>query len=669
MSETRSSCRDAENRSSGRTALIKSSLIALTWVLGGLNGARGDELRGKQPLPRTASDLFQNTKLWTLHLHFTPDQWAAIEPEMRRGDRFGGMPPGPSMFLAPVMTKEGDRDGDGMLSRPEFHDLGEQWFTRWDGASEGKLGSKQVRDGLNTVLGPPPGAEAPSPRMNLQGPKGKRNGVSAMVGIDFSYVHATLDFEGLTLPNVAVRYKGNGTFMESRGSLKRSFKVDINKYVKGQQLAGSSTLNLHSNVTDASLMNEALAYRLYRDAGVPAPRVGYAKVFVTVPGLHDRRYFGIYSLVENIDKNFIQDSLQARGGALFKPVSPALFTDLGDQWDDYRQTYDPKTDLTTAQERRVMEFCKLVSRSSDADFAARLGDFVDLDELARYMAVTTWLSDMDGLLGPGQNFYVFLHPVTNKLLFMPWDQDHSFGQFPMRGTQEEREQLSIQQPWEGSNRFLERVYRVEAFQTRYMARFKEFSAGLFRPERFGPQIVETAAAIRPAVQEESSEKLARFDKAVAGEPLSIGFGPPPAPAAERGKPSTTTGPTFPRMEVIPIRPFAEKRSLSVAAQVAGESSGRTIGSTPPPPGQSRGDFSPGGFLAGLFLRELDGNRDGSISHEEFTQGFSTWFTSWDVDKTARLTDAQLRSGIDKNLAFVPGGPPSASRDRQDGQKP
>jgi hypothetical protein len=71
--------------------------------------------------------------------------------------------------------------------------------------------------------------------------------------------------------DVAVRYKGNGTFMESRASTKRSFKIELNKYVKGQKLKGLTTLNLHCNVTDTSWMNEILSYRLYRDAKVPAP--------------------------------------------------------------------------------------------------------------------------------------------------------------------------------------------------------------------------------------------------------------------------------------------------------------------------------------------------------------------------------------------------------------
>ena len=41
--------------------------------------------------------------------------------------------------------------------------------------------------------------------------------------------------------------------------------------------------------------------------------------------------------------------------------------------------------------------------------------FLDLDNFSRYMAVTTWLSTLDSILGIGQNYYVYLHPKTGKL--------------------------------------------------------------------------------------------------------------------------------------------------------------------------------------------------------------------------------------------------------------
>ena len=80
------------------------------------------------------------------------------------------------------------------------------------------------------------------------------------------------------------------TARQPRGSDKISLKVDLNKYVKGQRLAGLTTINFQNNITDVGWMNEVLAYRLYRDAGALAPRTTYAQVYVTVEGQGEKRY-------------------------------------------------------------------------------------------------------------------------------------------------------------------------------------------------------------------------------------------------------------------------------------------------------------------------------------------------------------------------------------------
>ena len=55
-----------------------------------------------------------------------------------------------------------------------------------------------------------------------------------------------------------------------------------------------------------------------------------------------------------------------------------------------------------------------MSSSSDAEFASKVAEYLDIDNFARYMAITAWLSDLDGILGPGQNYYLFLHPKTQQ---------------------------------------------------------------------------------------------------------------------------------------------------------------------------------------------------------------------------------------------------------------
>ena len=100
-----------------------------------------------------------------------------------------------------------------------------------------------------------------------------------------------------------------------------------------------------------------------------------------------------------------------------------------------------------------------MTQADDATFAAHIGEFIDLPEFARFMAVMVYLSDLDGILGPGQNLYLHLHPKSQQFQFIPWDQDHSWGQFD-RASQEQRDKLSIHHPWQGENSFLERMFKA-----------------------------------------------------------------------------------------------------------------------------------------------------------------------------------------------------------------
>jgi spore coat protein CotH len=648
------------------------------------------------PCPQRCADVFQTAAVWTVDLTFTPEQWKAMEPdggpnagpggERGGGGRFGGPPRGmfgPGMFLAPVFLKAGDADNDRKLSADEFRTLGEKWFAQWDKERRGKVNSDQLKAGLTETFPPPTPGGGPGPRPPgagpgggpgpnfLQGANGKRNGLSSAAGIEFEYVNANLEFADHRFEDVAVRYKGNGTFMQSRGSEKRSLKVDLNKFEKGQKIANVTTLNFHNCVTDPSWMNEVLSYRLFRDAGVPAPRSAYARLRITVPGRFERKYFGLYSLIENPDKSFIEDLFGTKKGALFKPVTPQPFADLGDDWNAYQQTYDPKTDLKPAHKQRVIDFAKLVSHADDDTFAKKLAEFLDLDEFARFMAVTVWLVTLDSILGPGQNYYVYLEPKTDKFVFIPWDLDHSFGQFFLMGSQGDRNNLDIHKPWRGENRFLERVFKVDAFKRLYLARMEEFAKTIFTPQRFHQQVDELGAALRGAVAEESKEKLARFDMAVAGEapaPAPFPGAPfaPPANAAASPKSDATATPAPERPRfgpmppgfppaVPPIKPFVVARAQSVADQLAGKSSGQPIGDFGRPPGGrgGPGGGGPGNFLARPFMNALDADKDGELTSEECLTRFAQWFASWDGEKRGAIDETQLRAGLDRELFRPP----------------
>ncbi len=629
--------------------------------------------------PNKGAELFTLQKVWDANLTFSKDQWEAIEPKGGGGGMFGG--PGgvgprgggprggpggpggfnPARFMAGGWMQALDLDKDSKVSKKEFSDAFQRWTKEWDQGGVGEIGVDALRDGMNkTLAGGMPGGGGPggggfAPR--LQGAEGKRNGLSAAAGIDFEYVRADLEFAGARVTNVAVRYKGNGTYMMSRGSEKKSLKLDLNEFVKGQKVAGVSKINFHNNVTDASWMNEPLSYALYRDAGVPAPRTSYARVNTSVGGVHTNRYLGLYSIVENLDDNWAESHFGTKKGAIFKPVTPGLFSDLGNDWAKYQQTYDPKGEPTARQKQRVIDFAKLVSHADDTEFARRLPEFIDVEEFSRFMAVTVWLSTLDSILTIGQNYVVYLHPKTDRFQFVPWDLDHSFGNFMLQGTQEEREQLSISEPWVGQNRFLERVMKVAVVREAYLSRMKEFQGTIFLPARIQKQVDELAGILKAAIRDEGDEKLSRFEKVVAGEPVGMaGFG-----GGGRGPGGPGDMPGF-GQPVKPIKAFVGVRHQAVADQLAGKSPGKRIGTEAGPfggggggRGGGRGGFGPGTFLAPAVLQQADLDHNEKVSAAEMQKLGEKWWQEWDVEKTGMLTEEQLGNGLAKAFPMQPGG--------------
>ena len=675
-------------RSPGTRAQRRRRAVAALSVLF-LAGLAGVAVALRQESPGAATvaqldgtGLFNLTNIWNFRIEFTPEQWKTLEPKGGGGPGGMGGPGGPGggpggpggpggrggfgpgAELAPVFLADGDTNHDQHLTRDEFAALGRKWFTAWDTNHAGTLDAGKLMAGLSAKLSSPRRVETPAPVPAVGGRSTPVNGTHLGNLNGYPVVQANLDFEGWQFPDVSVRYKGNNTYMTSRNSIKRPLKVALNKGFKGRRLGGVTTFNLHNNVNDPSGMNEPLSYWLFREAGVPAGRTAYARVYFSVPGQHTNQYIGLYSIVENVDKNFTFSRFGTKRGSLFKPVTRQVFEDLGDHWAAYQRAYLPKTPILEHEANRVIAFSKLVSHAGDREFADRLEEFLDLDEFARFMAVTVWLSNMDSILSMGQNFYVYLHPKTEQFQFLPWDFDHSFGQFPMAGSADEIEHLSLQHPWNGRVLFLERVFKVEKFQRLYVAHLQAFSRTLFQPARIQAKVDELAPVLRPSVSLESASLLARFDRVVSGQPDSQGgFGGPGF-----GGPGGGFG-----QSVKPIKTFVTVRAASVNDQLAGKTPGATLSRSGPggPPGGGRGGppgmggpgmggpggFGPAMFLSQMFLQALDQNQHGSVTAAEWDRGFLKWFEAWDTAHHGLLNEEQLKAGINQDLSPFRGGRP------------
>jgi spore coat protein H len=571
--------------------------------------------------PASADDLFRSNVVWNLHFRFTADQWAALEPvggagldRPRDSSTNTSTRPnfGPSLFLAPLFWERAGGGFGGGISGEQFHTMAASLVREWDPEGSGVLDERKIADGLDRCLA---GRAEPLPDASpLRGPDGRRNGAAAAAGVQFNFARAEMEWNGTRIGNVAVRCKGNTTFLQSRGGLKRPMKVRFDRLQAGGAFAGQTCVNLHNNITDPTGLREAEAFDLFRRVGVPAPRTSFARVSLSVEGRFEQRLLGLYTIVENIDSGFIARHFQQPGGALFKPVTRRLFEDLGDNWESYRRIYAPKTKPGEEQKRRLIELCRFVSKATDAEFSAKLGEFFDSDSLARYLAVTVWLADVDGLLGPGQNYFLALEPKGGRFQFLPWDQHQSFGW--LAGGAEDPAGLSIRHPWTGKNRFLERLFSVRTFRERYSRELEVIARSTCTPEHMATDIAAAESRIGPVAAEESSMRL-----------------------------SASADPRRRDDDGNPLR-FAAKRNASVLAQLKDESDVEAPSSPLDDP-SGREPIKAGVFLARPLLRALGVSAEGAASSNAVVEGFDRLFHALRKSGTGVVGYDDLSAWIDR----------------------
>jgi len=364
-------------------------------------------------------------------------------------------------------------------------------------------------------IGPMPNFVRPEGLMHVRNPQARRSGIVGVLGFEFDWTHANFELGGVAFTNVAARVKGN---ILSLSEPARSYKVDLNKFAPGQKLAGLDELAFNNLVWDYSCLSEALGYEFFRDAGVPAPRTAYAWLSTSVTTQWEQKPLGLFLMEEAVDNEFAAERFGSKATPVFKPVTYTLFEHLGEEWPAYAPIYDLKTKATPEQQRRVIDFARLVSSATDAEFAARVGDFLDLDEFARFLAGQVLLPNYDGILSVGHNFYMYLDPRSNKFGFIPWDLDGAWGNIWV-ASRAEQEQASIWHPWLGENRFLERVMAVEEFRRIYRARLEDFLSRLYVPDRLHRRIDEIAAVIRDPIAAQSALLLDKFEQEVGWKPV------------------------------------------------------------------------------------------------------------------------------------------------------
>ena len=237
------------------------------------------------------------------------------------------------------------------------------------------------------------------------------------------YFPADFEWRGERMRNVGVRSRG----LASRSALKLGLRIDFNRFASGQRFLGLASLVLDNLVTDPALVRERVSMAFFARLGRPAPRESFARVYI------NDTYEGIYAIVEPVDSDFLARSLGEKSGYLFERhyIRPFYGEDLGDNLTAYREVFEPRThelEADTVLYLPIRELFREVNQQVDTVWRERVGRSIDLPQFVTHVAIETFLSENDGILGFAgmANFYLYRPPAGGAHRLIVWDKDRTF---------------------------------------------------------------------------------------------------------------------------------------------------------------------------------------------------------------------------------------------------
>ena len=233
-----------------------------------------------------------------------------------------------------------------------------------------------------------------------------------------AYYLADLHWRNITVGRVGIRQRGGST----RSGIKPSLHVDINRY-EDQTFLGLKSFNLKNNVQDASMMKDRLVMEVYSRFGVPVQRHVSAKLYV------NGDYYGVYGLIETVDKTFLQRVFAENDGYLYSYELAGLyhFEYLGPDAALYSpRFFSPQTHENKPQPGPLVAMIRTMNLASDADFPTAIAPYLDISLFMKQLAIEDFMAEMDGILTGMNNFdlYRFLNGTSQVI---PNDKDLSFG--------------------------------------------------------------------------------------------------------------------------------------------------------------------------------------------------------------------------------------------------
>jgi spore coat protein H len=254
------------------------------------------------------------------------------------------------------------------------------------------------------------------------------------------WVHCSLWFNGIKWYHVGIRFKGNSSLMSAykSGNNKLSFKLDFDQFeddypaITNQRFYGFKQLNLKNNFDDVSMMREKVGDDLFHEFGLPSPRAAFCVLYVDYG--EGPKYYGVYTLVEEVDDSMLASQFNDGSGNLYKPEGDAATFANGtyNTSQMYIKTNESSSDYSDV--RALYDAVNSSLRTTDtAAWKQKLESVLDVDGFLKWLAANTVMQDWDTYGLMPHNYYLYNNPENGLLTWIPWDNNEAFQEGKMGG--------------------------------------------------------------------------------------------------------------------------------------------------------------------------------------------------------------------------------------------
>ena len=270
---------------------------------------------------------------------------------------------------------------------------------------------------------------------NKYGSFGSGRGGSGLLETDDNpiFVPGEVFYEGKQWYKVGLRFKGNSSLQSSwrSGILKLSFKMDFDEFedeypqIEDQRFYGFKKFSLKNNYSDASQMREKVASDIFSGAGLAVSRTAFYTLYVDHGD--GPEYFGLYTLVEEVDNTVIKTQFSDDEGNVYKPDGTGASFAAGtfNESEFEKKTNEDEADWTDIE--NLFAALHANTRTTDAaSWRAQLDAVFDTETFLKYLAVNTTIQNWDTYGRMTHNYYLYNNPENNRLTWIPWDNNEAF---------------------------------------------------------------------------------------------------------------------------------------------------------------------------------------------------------------------------------------------------